>query len=80
VVYAGSGIAGYGDLLIVRHNARYLSAYGHNEALLAREGETVAAGQIIARRGSSGTNSVKLHFEVRRDGQPVDPLALLPPR
>jgi lipoprotein NlpD len=80
VVYAGAGIAGYGQLLIVRHNARYLSAYGHNDSLLVGEGEHVAAGQRIATRGSSGTDSVKLHFEIRRDGKPVDPLSLLPKR
>lgn len=80
VVYAGAGIAGYGQLLIVRHNARYLSAYGHNDRLLVGEGEHVAAGQRIATRGSSGTDSVKLHFEIRRDGKPVDPLSLLPKR
>ncbi|HKK23601.1 MAG TPA: peptidoglycan DD-metalloendopeptidase family protein [Pseudohaliea sp.] len=80
VVYAGAGIAGYGQLLIVRHNERYLSAYGHNERLLVGEGEHVATGQRIATRGSSGTDSVKLHFEIRRDGKPVDPLSLLPPR
>ena len=80
VVYAGAGIAGYGNLLIVRHNARYLSAYGHNDRLLVGEGEQVAAGQRIATRGSSGTDSVKLHFEIRRDGKPVDPLSLLPKR
>jgi lipoprotein NlpD len=80
VVYAGAGIAGYGELLIVRHNAHYLSAYGHNERLLAREGQAVSAGETIATRGSSGTDSVKLHFEIRRDGKPVDPLTLLPRR
>ncbi|KGE05042.1 peptidoglycan DD-metalloendopeptidase family protein [Pseudohaliea rubra] len=80
VVYAGAGIAGYGQLLIVRHNPRFLSAYGHNDRLLVGEGEPVAAGQRIATRGSSGTDSVKLHFEIRRDGKPVDPLSLLPKR
>jgi lipoprotein NlpD len=80
VVYAGSGIAGYGLMLIIRHSDAYLSAYGHNDALLADEGENVRAGQQIARRGSSGTDSVKLHFEIRRGGRPVDPLSLLPRR
>jgi lipoprotein NlpD len=80
VVYAGAGIPGYGELIIVRHNERYLSAYGHNERLLVGEGDTVAAGQRIATRGSSGTDSVKLHFEIRDRGKPVDPLGLLPPR
>ncbi|EED33484.1 lipoprotein NlpD [gamma proteobacterium NOR5-3] len=80
VVYAGSGIAGYGLMLIVRHNDEYLSAYGHNDALLVDEGDSVRAGQKIAERGSSGTDSVKLHFEIRRRGRPVDPLQLLPKR
>jgi lipoprotein NlpD len=79
VVYAGSGIVGYGRLVIVKHNEDYLSAYGHNQRLLVGEGDTVAAGQQIAEKGSSGTNSVKLHFEIRRQGKPVDPLKLLPP-
>ena len=80
VVYAGSGIVGYGKLLIIKHNDVYLSAYGHNRSLLVGEGEQVAAGQQIAETGSSATNSVKLHFEIRRDGRPVDPLTLLPRR
>lgn len=80
VVYAGSGIAGYGLMLIVRHNDEYLSAYGHNDALLVDEGDVVRGGQKIAERGSSGTDSVKLHFEIRRRGRPVDPLQLLPRR
>lgn len=78
VVYAGSGIAGYGLMLIVRHSDEYLSAYGHNDALMVAEGDTVRAGQPIARMGSSGTDTVKLHFELRRNGRPVDPLRLLP--
>ncbi|MEM9398358.1 MAG: peptidoglycan DD-metalloendopeptidase family protein [Pseudomonadota bacterium] len=80
IVYAGSGIAGYGLMLIVRHNDEYLSAYGHNERLLVREGDRVTAGQTIAELGSSGTDSVKLHFEIRRRGKPIDPLDLLPKR
>ncbi|MFT4768003.1 MAG: lipoprotein NlpD [Glaciecola sp.] len=80
VVYAGSGIAGYGLMLIVRHNDEYLSAYGHNDALFVDEGDVVRDGQKIAERGSSGTDSVKLHFEIRRRGRPVDPLQLLPKR
>ena len=67
-------------MVIVKHNDQYLSAYGHNEALLVNEGEVVSAGQPIARMGSSGTNSVKLHFEIRKNGKPVDPLGLLPGR
>ena len=80
IVYAGTGIPGYGELLIVRHNARYLSAYGHNDRLLVREGDRVIAGQQIATRGSSGTNAVKLHFEIREHGKPIDPMGLLPAR
>jgi lipoprotein NlpD len=80
VVYAGSGIVGYGRLLIVKHNDIYLSAYGHNRALLVGEGSRVTAGQKIAEKGSSATNTVKLHFEIRREGRPVDPIALLPAR
>jgi lipoprotein NlpD len=80
VVYAGSGIVGYGQLLIVKHNEVYLSAYGHNRRLLVGEGEQVAAGQHIAEMGSTGTNTVKLHFEIRREGKPIDPLRLLPSR
>jgi lipoprotein NlpD len=80
VVYAGSGIAGYGLMLIVRHNDEFLSAYGHNDTLLVGENDAVRPGQPIARMGSSGTDSVKLHFELRRRGRPVDPLQLLPAR
>lgn len=80
VVYAGSGIAGYGLMLILRHNGEYLSAYGHNDALLVEEGDVVRAGQAIARLGSTGTDGDKLHFEIRRGGRPVDPRRLLPPR
>ena len=78
VVYAGNGIVGYGELLIIKHNDIYLSAYGHNSQLLVSEGATVKAGQVIAEKGSSATNSVKLHFEIRREGKPVNPLKLLP--
>lgn len=78
VVYAGTGIVGYGELLIVKHNDIYLSAYGHNQRLLVSEGVRVAAGQKIAEKGSSGTDSVKLHFEIRKEGKPVDPQKLLP--
>ena len=80
VVYAGTGVTGYGALLILKHNDTYLSAYGHNDELLAVEGEQVQAGQVIARMGSSGADSVKLHFEIRRDGRPVNPTGLLPSR
>jgi lipoprotein NlpD len=78
VVYAGAGIVGYGELLIVKHNEVYLSAYGHNNRLLVAEGDRVRAGQKIAEKGSSGTDTVKLHFEIRREGKPIDPQKLLP--
>jgi len=80
VVYAGNGLRGYGNLLIIKHNENYLSAYAHNNKLLVAEGDVVSAGKQIAEVGSSGTNTNKLHFEIRRDGIPVDPLRYLPPR
>ena len=80
VVYAGSGLRGYGNLLIIKHSDKYLSAYAHNRRLLVGEGDTVKAGQKIAEIGSSGTNRSKLHFEIRREGKPVDPLRYLPKR
>jgi lipoprotein NlpD len=80
VVYAGTGLKGYGALLIVKHNDQFLSAYGHNDVMLVAEGANIRAGQQLARMGSSGTDTVKLHFEIRRKGQPVDPLRLLPRR
>ena len=80
VVYAGTGIVGFGELLIIKHNEVYLSAYGHNDGLLVTEGETVTAGQTIAEKGSSGTDTVKLHFEIRQAGKPIDPQRLLPRR
>ncbi len=78
VIYAGSALRGYGKLLIVKHNEEFLSAYAHNHKLLVEEGSEVKAGQRIAELGSSGTDRNKLHFEIRRNGQPVDPLAYLP--
>lgn len=80
VVYSGSGLRGYGQLIIVKHAGEFLSAYAHNEAILVKEGETVAAGQKIALMGDSGADRVKLHFEIRRYGKPLDPLAYLPER
>ncbi len=80
VVYSGSGLVGYGNLLILKHTPRHLSAYGHNRQLLVKEGDKVNAGDVIAQLGDSGTDSAKLHFEVRVDGKPVDPLRLLPKR
>ncbi|MEN5237200.1 MULTISPECIES: peptidoglycan DD-metalloendopeptidase family protein [Pseudomonas] len=80
VVYAGSGLRGYGELIIIKHSDTYVSAYGHNRRLLVREGQQVKAGQTIAEMGSTGTDRVKLHFEIRRQGKPVDPLQFLPRR
>lgn len=80
VVYAGSGLRGYGNLVIVKHNATYLTAYAHNQALLVKEDQVVRRGQKIAEMGSSDTDRVQLHFEVRRLGKPVDPARVLPPR
>jgi lipoprotein NlpD len=80
VVYAGTGIVGFGQLLIVKHNELYLSAYGHNNRLLVVEGDQVRAGQKIAEKGSSGTDKVKLHFEIRKEGKPINPQRLLPRR
>ena len=77
-VYSGSGLIGYGKLIIVKHNKRFLSAYAHNSAVHVKEGDLVARGQHIADMGSSGADRVKLHFEIRRDGKPVNPLKYLP--
>lgn len=78
VVYRGSGLRGYGELIIVKHDADFLSAYAHNDKILAKEGDVIRRGQKIAEMGSSGTDRVKLHFEIRYRGTPVDPLAYLP--
>lgn len=80
VVYAGSGLRGYGNLVIVKHNATYLTAYAHNQTLLVKDEQVVRRGQKIAEMGSSDADRVQLHFEIRRQGVPVDPLRLLPPR
>ncbi len=80
VVYAGSGLRGYGKLLIVKHSEKVLSAYAHNRVLHVAEGDQVARGQKIAQLGASGTDTTKLHFEIRYDGKPVNPLAYLPKR
>lgn len=80
VVYAGSGLLGYGNLIIINHNEHYLSAYAHNRRILVSEGEEVKAGQAIAELGNTGTDRNKLHFEIRRNGNPVDPMPYLPPR
>jgi lipoprotein NlpD len=80
VVYAGSGLRGYGNLVIVKHNATYLTAYAHNQTLLVKEDQPVRRGQKIAEMGSSDAERVQLHFEIRKLGKPVDPARLLPPR
>jgi lipoprotein NlpD len=80
VVYAGSGLRGYGNLVILKHNNTYLTAYAHNQTLLVKEDQTVRRGQKIAEMGSTDADSVKLHFEIRKQGKPIDPAKLLPPR
>jgi lipoprotein NlpD len=80
VVYSGSGLIGYGRLIIVKHNDKYLSAYGHNNAILVKEGDRVTKGQKIAEMGTANNGDPLLHFEIRRDGKPVDPVRLLPRR
>lgn len=80
VVYAGVGLRGYGKLVIIKHNATYLTAYAHNSNVLVKEGQNVVKGQKIAEIGNTDTDTTKLHFEVRRQGKPVDPLKHLPPR
>ncbi len=80
VVYSGEGIPAYGKLVIIRHNNTYLSAYAHNSQILVKEGQNVARGQKIAELGASGAKEAKLHFEIRRLGKPVDPVAYLPSR
>jgi lipoprotein NlpD len=77
VVYANKGIRGYGYLIIIKHNAEYLTAYGHNNQLLIRTGQWIKSGQPIARMGKTPTGRVMLHFEVRYKGKPVDPAAFL---
>lgn len=80
MVYTGTGLVGYGRLVIIKHSGRLLTAYAHNDRLVVGEGETVRAGQKIAEMGSTGAERVKLHFEVRRDGKPLNPLKYLPRR
>jgi lipoprotein NlpD len=80
VVYAGSGLRGYGNLVIVKHNNTYLTAYAHNQSLLVKEDQPVRRGQKIAEMGSSDSDRVQLHFEIRRLGKPIDPTRLLPQR
>jgi lipoprotein NlpD len=78
VIYAGAGLPGYGNLLIVQHNTTYMTAYAHNQTLLVKEDQTVKKGQKIAEMGSTGADRVQLHFEIRRSGKPVDPTRYLP--
>ncbi len=80
VVYAGSGLRGYGNLVIVKHNATYLTAYAHNQTLLVKEDQAVRRGQKIAEMGSTDSERVQLRFEIRKMGKPIDPAKLLPPR
>ncbi len=80
VVYAGSGLRGYGNLVILKHNATYLTAYAHNQTLLVKDDQTVKRGQKIAEMGSTDADGVQLHFEIRRQGKPIDPARLLPAR
>jgi lipoprotein NlpD len=80
VVYAGAGLRGYGNLIILKHNNTYLTAYAHNQSLLVKEDQNVRKGQKIAEMGSTDSDRVKLHFEIRRLGKPVDPTRYLPPR
>ena len=79
VVYAGNGLRGYGKLIIIKHNDTYLSAYAHNREILVKEGQQVTRGQKIAEMGSTDADQVKLHFEIRRHGKPMDPTKFLPP-
>jgi lipoprotein NlpD len=80
VVYSGSGLRGYGNLVILKHNDDFISAYAHNRQILVKQGQVVKRGQRIAEVGRSDSTQPKLHFEIRRQGKPVDPLAYLPPR
>jgi lipoprotein NlpD len=80
VVYSGSGLRGYGNLVILKHNNTYLTAYAHNQNLLVKEDQVVKRGQKIAEMGSSDSEQVKLHFEIRKLGKPVDPAKILAPR
>ena len=80
VIYAGAGLRGYGNLIIVKHNSTYLTAYAHNQTLLVKDEQVVRRGQKIAEMGNSDAERVQLHFEIRRQGKPVDPARLLPPR
>jgi lipoprotein NlpD len=78
VVYSGRGLKGYGEMIILKHDSEFLSAYAHNQKLLVKEGDTVRAGQVIALAGDTDAHRVMLHFEIRKGGKPVDPLNYLP--
>ncbi len=78
VVYSGSGLPGYGYLIIIKHSDAYLSAYAHNSTVLVKEGQRVKAGEVIARMGNTGADKVMLHFEIRKQGKPIDPEGVLP--
>ena len=80
VVYAGAGLRGYGNLVILKHNNTFLTAYAHNQTLLVKEDQAVRKGQKIAEMGNTDADRVKLHFEIRRQGKPVDPTRYLPSR
>lgn len=80
VVYAGAGLRGYGNLVIIKHNTTYLTAYAHNKTLLVKDDQAVRRGQQIAEMGSTDSDHVNLHFEIRKKGKPIDPARLLPPR
>jgi lipoprotein NlpD len=80
VVYSGNGLVGYGELVIIKHNDSFLSAYGHNRKRLVKEGEHVKSGQVVAEMGNTGASRDELQFQIRRDGNPVDPLSYLPSR
>lgn len=80
VVYSGSGLRGYGNLVIVKHNDEFISAYAHNRQILVKQGQAVKRGQRIAEAGKTDAPTPKLHFEIRRGGKPVDPILYLPPR
>ena len=79
VIFSGTGIRGFGKLIVIKHNNTFLSVYAHNNELLVKEGQNVTKGQRIAEMGSTDAEQVKLHFEIRRFGRPVDPIKLLPP-
>ncbi|HSX19548.1 MAG TPA: peptidoglycan DD-metalloendopeptidase family protein [Gammaproteobacteria bacterium] len=80
VVYSGSSLKGYGNLIIIKHKKNFLTAYAHNRKNMVKEGDKVVIGQRIAEMGRTGTDKVKLHFEVRQDGKPIDPQGVLPRR